>query len=104
MHADDRGVDHLHGRVMRRGRKSAFGAKQTSKGRRDGLDRSIMTRLRHRGDVVDLIGEADKYPSSRHVRYDFSAMALAGSIVVQQTIARDECVRFTRACRHASAA
>jgi hypothetical protein len=57
----------------------------------------------HRGGVDDLIWEADKYPSSRQVRYDFGAMPLAGGIFVQQTIARHECVRFTRAYRHASA-
>jgi hypothetical protein len=38
--------------------------------------------LRRRGGAVDLIWEADKYPSSGHVRYDFSAMPLAGGIVV----------------------
>ena len=65
--------------------------------------RPFLTLRGHRGDVDDLIWEADKYPSSRQVRYDFSAMPLAGGIVVEQTIARDECVRFTRACRDASA-
>jgi hypothetical protein len=51
MRADDGGVDHLHGRVMRAsldslrpGRKSAFGAKRTWTGRQNQLDRSKMTR------------------------------------------------------------
>jgi hypothetical protein len=63
----------------------------------------LMTLSGHRGGLDDLIWEANKYPSSRQVRYDFGALPLAGGIVVQQTIARDECVGFTRACRHASA-
>src|SRR5215813_15546122 len=33
--------------------------------------RPHMTQSGHRGDVDDLIWEADKYPSSRQVRYDF---------------------------------
>jgi hypothetical protein len=82
---------------------SACGAKRTWHDRRWRIDRSLMTLSGHHGGVDDLIWEANKYPSSRQVRYDFGAMPLAGGIVVQQTIARDECVRFTRACRHASA-
>ena len=38
--------------------------------------------LEYRGGVDDLIWEADKYPSRRHVRYDFSTMPLARGIVV----------------------
>jgi hypothetical protein len=47
----------------------------------DGLATNFALRG-HRGGVDDLIWEADKYPSSRPVRYDFSAMPLAGGIVV----------------------
>src|SRR5262245_56775023 len=79
---------------------SAFGPKHTSAIVCTCL---LLTLSGHRDGVDDLIWEANKYPSSRQVRYDFGAMPLAGGIVVQQTIARDECVRFARACRHASA-
>ena len=59
---------------------SAFG------GKADIAQASMNVRLRpkanNRGGVADLIWEADKYPSGRQVRYDFSAMPLAGGIVV----------------------
>jgi hypothetical protein len=57
---------------------SAFGGKADMNERQCPL----LTLGGHRGGVDDLIWEADKYPSSRHVRYDFGAMPFAGGVVV----------------------